>query len=467
VVVGEVAEAADLVVVGGGPGGYVAALRAARLGADVVLIERGGPERLGGTCLHVGCIPSKALIELSRDVDRLRDSASRGLRADAAHADLEAARGYRAGMIGRLAWGVRHLLESAGVRIVAGEAFLNRPDRVAVRQDGAVAFLDFQRAVLATGSRPRALPGLRVGTGNVVDSEGALALASLPAAMVVVGGGYIGVELGMAYAKLGSKVTIVEASDRILPGLAEDLVRPVLRTLDRLGAAVLTRSTATQGKGGTTVAAGPWGERPLNADIVVVAAGRLPNTDDIGLHLAGVDVDEHGHVPVDAQCLVRPGLAAIGDITPGPALAHKAMAQGVVAAEALCGRPSSFEPYAIPAVVYTDPEIAVAGMTLTEAAGQGRRAAASSFPLAALGRAATTGQTDGLVRVVVDLDEDRVLGVEMSAPHASDLIAEAALAVEMTASPRDVAATVHAHPSFAEALHEACSAAAGTPLHTH
>lgn len=476
-VVGEIAESVDLLIVGGGPGGYVAALRAAGLGAEVVLVERGGPPALGGTCLHGGGIPGRALFELSRRRDQALGSAVGGLTIEGIRVDMAAFQAYRAGLVDRQAAEVGRLLRARGVRVLAGEAFFNRPTRVAVRHQDRVTFLDFDRAVIATGGRPRPVPGLAFDGSRVVDTTGALGLEEVPRRLLIVGGGHAGVELGMAFAKLGSAVTIVESGERLLSGFSADLVSPVLRTLRRLGVKVFTGSTVATDRtvasdstahhvqGDVLTVMTPQGPIEVGADVVVVAAGRAPATEDIGLHLADVPVDPGGYVRVDAQCLVRAGLAAVGDVTTGPVLAQKAMAQALVAAEALCGLPSRYDPYAVPMVVHADPEIATVGLTAEQASAGGLRTRTAVFPIAGLLHTAAVDHPDGFARLVVDTDEDRIIGVEIVAPNAADLIGEAALAVEMAASPADIARTIHPHPTFAEAVQEAAFVAAGTPLH--
>ncbi|PZS34439.1 MAG: dihydrolipoyl dehydrogenase [Pseudonocardiales bacterium] len=463
-VVGEIAEAADFIVIGGGPGGYMAALRAAQLGADVLLVERGGPPYLGGTCLHVGCIPSKSLIELSRLCQSARTSAHRGLVADLV-VDLAAFQQHRDDVVKRLCRGISALLRRRRVRVITGEAFFNRPDRIAVRHDNQVSFFDFHRAVIATGSRARQSDVLPVDGTRTLDSSGALALTSLPPRLSVVGGDYIGMEIATAFAALGSVVTVLHDGTPLFPGIDADLLSPVHRRLERLGVTVLPDSTVCGRDDDVLHARTPKGAVEVGTDVTVVSLGRQPNTDEIGLHLADVAVDTDGFISTDTQCLVRPGLAAVGDVTQGPALAHKAYAQALVAAESLCGRPASFQPYAIPVAIFTDPEIASVGMTAEQARDAGAGIQVVNFPLSALGRAATVNASDGFCRLVVDQEQDRILGAQIVAPQASDLIAEVGLAIEMAASPHDLAATVHAHPTMSEGLYEAASLAAGVPLH--
>jgi len=432
-VVGELAEPADLVVIGGGPGGYTAALRAAERGREVTLIERGA---LGGACLHVGCIPSKALIELAATFHRARTLP--GLQIDHAHVDLSAFQADKRELIERLERGVAHLLERAGVRVLEGEARFSRADRIAVQTpEGQVRFLEFEHAILATGSRPAPLEGLPFDGTRVLSSTDALALETLPDTMTVVGAGYIGVELGTAFAKLGVQVTLLEAQDRILGHLDERLVRPVARRLQALGVEVRTNAGADDAR----------------TDVVLVATGRRPNTE--GLDRAGIAVGADGLVDVGPDRRATPTIGAIGDIVEGPALAHRAMAEAAIAVDAVTGRFPDPDPLLIPQVVFSDPEIATVGLTEHQATSAGLDARAHTVPLTASGRAATLHETAGHATVVVDRETDRVVGVHLVGPHASELIAAGALAIELIASPEDLATTIHPHPTLSELLADA------------
>jgi dihydrolipoamide dehydrogenase len=436
----------------------VAAVRAAELGREVVVVERAGAEGgLGGCCLHVGCIPSKALIELSHAFALTEDMAGAGLVTPAASVDMPRFQAHRRSIVDGLAGGVAQLFKQHGVRHLTGDLRFNKRDRAAVLlPNGNAQFLEFKQAIIATGSRPTTLPSLPPDGERVLTSTGALALDALPASLAVVGGGYIGLEIGMAYARLGVKVSIVEALDRILPTVDEALTKPVLRSLKRLGVDVHLSSLATGLDGGDLVFDHEGREGRAPAEKIVVAIGRRPNTDELGLDAAGIPVGGNGLIAVDKRRLATPRVAAVGDVTAGPALAHKASAEGTIAAEALCGLPAEFDPMAIPAVVFTDPEIATVGLTEAEARAAGYEdVRVGTSPLAASGRAATMGRRDGFTRVVVDGGAERVLGVHVVGPHASELIAEGALAVEMTASPEDIAGTIHPHPTLGEAVHAA------------
>lgn len=465
-VVGEVAEGVDLLVVGGGPGGYTAALRASQLGRQVTLIERNGADGVGGVCLRVGCIPSKALIEVASVFSATRDGAPRGIVAGDARFEPEAFQEWKNQRIDELTTGVRSLLESAGVRIVKGTFRFTRQGAGVVREgEGPPLFLEYNDVILATGSTPVEIPSLPFDGENVLDSSGALALDSTPETLAVVGGGYIGIELGTAWAKLGSKVTIVEFADRILPALEPSLARPVEKRLKGLGVTVLLRTAAKGFAEGVLAVDGPDGLSEVHAEKVIVAVGRTPNTSELGLRTVGIELTGEGFIAVSPDRRATSNIAAIGDITPGPALAHKASAEALVAAEALCGRRVAFEPAAIPMVVYSDPEIASAGLTMDNATALGIRADQARFPLSASGRAATVGARDGFAQIVFDRDADAVIGVHIVGPHASELIAGGVLAIEMGVSPEDLAATIHPHPTFSEVMMEAAHVAVGTPIH--
>lgn len=465
-VVGELGEPTDLLVVGGGPGGYVAALRAAQLGREVMLVERGGEARLGGDCLHVGCIPSKALIELADAGHRVGTLAPAGLRVDAVSYDLLRFQAWRAETVARLARGVSGLLSGRGVRVMEGELSFARPDRAAVRApDGSVSFLEFEDAILATGSRPSILPALPIDGERVLDSTGALALDAVPASVAVVGAGYIGLELGTALAKLGAEVTVVEARDRVLPTVDQALTGPVVRRLEALGIALHLGALARGLAGDELVVEGPGGELRVAAEKVVVAVGRVPNTDGIGLARTRVEIERDGLVRVDAARRAAPHIAAIGDVVAGPALAHKASAEAIVAADALCGLPAAFEPAAIPSVIFTDPEVASVGLSEVGATAAGLEVSVATYPYAGSGRAATRHDREGFVRVVVDAAAELVVGVHVVGAHASELIGEGTLAVEMMASPEDLAGTIHPHPTLSEGIAEAAEDLLGRPVH--
>lgn len=456
-VVGEVAEGVDLLVVGGGPGGYSAALRAAQLGRSVMLVDRQGEAGVGGVCLQVGCIPSKAMIEVAEAKHRTSALREAGLLVDQAQVDLAQFQTWKDAKVAGLTSAVVGLLRRAKVEVVPGDFRFTRPGSGVVQSldDRPPRHVQYTDVILATGSRPLELPGLPRDGVVVLDSTDALALQRLPETVAVVGGGYIGLELGTALAKLGSRVTIVEALDRLLPGTDAALLRPVRQRLKALGVDVLLDHRVQSFEDGRLTATSQGQTVELAVEQVVVAIGRKPNTDGLGLHKIGITPGPTGLIDVGRNRLAAPHVAAIGDITAGPALAHKATAEAEVAAEALCGLPAAFDPATIPAVVFSDPEIALAGLSPDEAKAQGMDVAVGRLPLSASGRAATMDAADGFTQVVVDRATDAVIGVQIVGPHASELIAEGVLAIEMAASPQDLVGSIHPHPTLSEMLPDA------------
>ena len=455
-VAGEIARPVDVLVIGGGPGGYTAAARAAELGREVVVVESG---LLGGTCLNVGCIPSKALIALGHDLARARRriSGGTGLVGDVT-VDLAAAQRWKDGVVDRLRDGVSTLLR--GVETLAGTARFVGRDRVAVESADHVEHLQFQHAIIATGSRPTVLSSLPPDGGRIVDSTGALALADVPTDLVVVGGGYIGIELGTAYAQLGANVTVVEATDRILREFDDDLVAVVTKRLGALGVDVRTSALVVGDDGANILVERGDDTDKIPASTVLVAVGRRPNTDDLQLEDAGIVPADDGLIVVDEQQRVvgTTNVFAIGDVTAGPALAHRASEQGRVAAEAMCGLPSAFDQL-VPMVAFCDPELAAVGLSERDAAASGRRVVSGRGSFAVNGRALTLGEATGLVKLVVDADDGVVVGAGIAGPDASELIAELTLAIECALRLDDLLGTIHAHPTLAEAIVDAARSA--------
>ena len=460
----------SLLVIGGGPGGYVAAIRAGQLGIPTMLVEA---ERLGGTCLNVGCIPSKALIHAADEFERARGFAAGsplGIRAGVPQLDLQQTQRWKDGIVQRLTGGVGALLKKAGVQVVQGWGRIVDGKTVEVESaegEGEGLRIRCEHLLLATGSEPLALPGLPFG-GPVLTSTEALALAELPRHLVVIGAGYIGLELGIAWRKLGAEVAVVEAQGRILPAYDEELTRPVLASLRRLGITLHLSCSAqglTAGGDGLRVRSAQADEYVLPADRVLVAAGRRPRTQGFGLESLALDLNGRA-VKIDDQCRTSMrNVWAIGDLTGEPMLAHRAMAQGEMVAEIIAGRRRRFAPLAIPAVCFTDPEIVTAGASPDEAAAQGRDCVVASFPFAANGRALSMEAGEGFVRVVAARDTHQILGWQAVGRGVSELSAAFCHSIEMGARLEDVAAIIHAHPTLGEAVQEAALRGLGHALH--
>jgi dihydrolipoamide dehydrogenase len=447
---------APLVVLGGGPGGYAAAFLAADLGMDVTIVEK--DPRLGGTCLLRGCIPSKALLHVGRVVAEAREMEEWGVRFGPPTVDIDAVRARKEKVIAALTGGLGQLARRRNVNVVQGQARFTASNTLEVALDaGGSETLSFDHCILASGSRPARIPAFDIGSPRVMDSTGALELADIPESLLVIGGGYIGLEMGTVYAELGSRVSVVELTDGLLPGADRDLVKPLHKRLTNLFEAIRLQTKVVRledrGEGIEVFFDGPEGETSQVFSRVLVAVGRRPNSDGIGLENTGVVIDSKGFVGVDAQQRTAdPSILAIGDVCGEPMLAHRASHQGKVAVEVLHGEPALFEPRAIPAVVFTDPEIAWAGLTEHEAAATGREVEISRYPWAASGRAHALGRTDGLTKMLVDPETDTVLGVGIVGPGAGELIAEAALAIEMGCSARDLSETIHPHPTLGETV---------------
>ena len=465
---GELPREVDVVVLGGGPGGYAAAFRATDLGLDTVLVESRGA--LGGECLHAGCIPSKALLGIAALIHDATEARDAGVVFGPAAVDAGKLREWTQRSIDRLAQGLGALAKTRGVDVVPGHGRFEPDGSIRVaRDDAPPATLEFKHAIVATGSRPAMVPGIEPGP-RVWDSTEALALSTTPARLLVVGGGYIGLELGSVYAALGTEVTVVELLDGLLPGVDRDLVAPLARRLGNRFKQILlgTKLTALQaGTDAVTVELAGDGAPPrLEVDHVLVAVGRRPTTDDLGLEHTRAQRDTRGFVVVDAQRRTAdPRVFAIGDVAGEPMLAHKAIAEGRVAAEAIAGHPAAFEPRAVPAVVFTDPEIAWCGLMEAEARARGAEVRAVKVPWSASGRAVAMGRTDGLTKLVFERASGRLLGVGLVGPHAGDLLAEGTLAVEMGAVAEDLAGTIHMHPTLSETLGEAAELFLGRPMH--
>ena len=461
----------NTVVIGAGPGGYVAAIRLGQLGVPCVLVERA---ELGGTCLNVGCIPSKALISASKLVESIRHAGAMGIEVGSVSIDLGKMMTWKDGVVGKLTGGVGGLVKGNGGKVVKGAARFTGSRSLEVKaSDGAVTKVAFEHAIIATGSAPSALPGFAFDGSHVLSSTEGLAFARVPERLVVIGGGYIGMELGGVWQRLGSKVTVVEYLDQLLPGFEPDLVRPVQRRFAAAGGEVLlsTRAVGWEPHGGGVRVhleeRGSGVRKALEADHVLLTVGRRPVTEGLGLEALGLRTDEQGFIAVDgAQRTAVPHVFAIGDVAGQPLLAHKASKEGEVAAEVIAGHPAAFDARAIPAVVFTDPEIATVGLTAREAKAAGHEVKIGKFLFAANGRALSLNDSDGFVRVTVDAGSGVLLGFEAVGPEVSNLVAEVALAIEMGALAMDLGHTIHAHPTLAEAVMEATLAALGQAVHS-
>jgi dihydrolipoamide dehydrogenase len=455
-----------LLVIGAGPGGYVCAIRAGQLGVDTVIVEQG---RLGGTCLNVGCIPSKAMIHVAEEFEVLKTAAAGksvfGMSATKPTLDLGKAVAWKDEIVHRLNTGVAGLLRRARVKIVHGQAQFRDGKTVEVETETGPVRIRAESVVIASGSVPVELPFLPFG-GDVISSTEALSLSEVPKRLAVVGGGYIGLELGAAYAKLGSKVTVVEALPRILPLYDEELTGPVAKRLAELGVEVLTGARAKGAAVGALQIETAEGEaRAIGADKILVTVGRAPATTGLGLEELVLDMDGR-FIRIDDKCQTSMrGISAIGDVTGEPMLAHRAMAQGEMVAEIAAGLPRAWDKRCIPAIVFTDPEIVSAGLSPAEARAGGREVKVGLFPFQASGRAMSKHAERGFVRVVASADRHLVLGVQAVGQGVSELSTAFGLAIEMGATLEDIAGTIHAHPTLGEAFQEASLKALGHALH--
>ncbi len=455
-----------LVVIGAGPGGYTAAFRAADLGLEVTLIEK--YPTLGGVCLNVGCIPSKALLHVAEVMREVRNLAGRGVSYGEPKIDLDRLRAAKDEVVAKLTGGLAMMAKQRGVTVVEGTARFAGPTELEVATTEGAETLSFDQAIVAAGSRVTEIPGIPYDDPRVLDSTGALELPEIPDRLLVVGGGIIGLEMATVYAALGSRIAVVELLDGLIPGCDRDLVRPLEHHLKKdLGVEILleTRVAAIEAEPGGLVARFEGAKAPESAefDRVLVAVGRRPNGDRLNLEASGVAVDERGYVPVDrAQRTGNPRIFAIGDIVGEPMLAHKAIPQGKVAAENAAGEPSAFDARVIPAVAYTDPEVAWVGLTETEAKASDVAYSKGVFPWAASGRSLAMGNDAGSTKILFDPETRRVVGGGIVGPGAGELIAEIALAIEMDAEAADLALTVHPHPTLSESVGLAAEVFEGT-----
>ncbi len=461
----------QVAVIGGGPGGYAAAFLAADLGMRVTLIDEA--PNPGGVCLYRGCMPSKALLHVAKVVTEAREARNWGVDFGEPALDVDRLRGWKDEAVARLTGGLGQLSSQRGVTYLQGRAELSGPRSARVTAaDGGVTALEFEHAVLATGSRPAAPGPLALDSDRVWDSTRALELPSVPGSLLVVGGGYIGLEMGSVYAALGSRVTVVEMTAGLLPGADRDLVAVVARRLGGMCEAVLLGTTVTaladDGDGVSVTLRGAAGESTERFDRVLVAVGRLPNSDVPGLEHTAVGRDPRGFVTVDGQGrTAEPTLFAIGDLVGEPMLAHKASHEARVAVEAIAGHKAVFEPAAIPAVVFTDPEVAWCGLTETQARAEGRAVEVAKFPWGASGRAVTLDRPAGVTKLVVEPGSERILGVGIAGSGAGELIAEGVVAIEMGATASDLRLCIHPHPTLSETLMESAEVFFGQSTHVY
>ena len=459
----------DLVVIGAGPGGYTAAIKAAQLGMKTAIVEKG--KNLGGTCLNVGCIPSKALLSSSELFHEAQHGfKSHGIKVEGVTMDVAAMMKRKDGVVRKMARGIDYLMNKNGIEHVSGSGRIVNAGEVEVTGGEATRTLKTKRILIATGSSVSGLPFLEFDGETVLSSDHAIALGQAPESMIVIGGGAIGLELGSVWARLGTKVTVVEFLTRIAAIFDEDITQALQKLLQKqglkfhLGTGV---ESAEKTKTGIKLTAAKGDKSlELEAEKVLVAVGRKPNTDDLGAAEAGVELDERGRIRTDAEWQTNvPGIYAIGDVIAGPMLAHKAEQEAVAAVERMAGKAGRVNYDTIPWVIYTAPEVAAVGLTEAEAKEKGHEVSVGAFPFQANGRAVAGAHADGLAKVIADKATDRVLGAQILSANASELIAEAVLLMEFDGSAEDLARTIHAHPTMSEGLREAAHMAMGEPLH--
>ncbi len=461
----------EIVVLGAGPGGYAAAFYAADLGKKVLLVEQ--DKKLGGVCLNRGCIPSKALLHAAKMINEAKESAHRGITFAPPTIELDKLRAWKNSIVDKLSGGVSFLAKKRGVQVLTGRGYFEGSQTLRVETAEGQQFVNFEKAIIAVGSKAALPKTFDLGNPRVMTSTEALEIEEIPEDFLVIGGGYIGMELGSVYAGLGSKVVVVEALPSILAGADPDLVRPIQKYAEKNFREVRVNTKVTQmstkGKKVRTVTVGPDKvEKEEFYDRVLVSVGRVPRCDDIGLENTKVEQDERGFIKVnEQQQTADASIFAIGDIAGGVLLAHKASKEARVAVETIVGEPSTSQGVIIPAVVFTDPELAWCGLTEAEAKAQGRAVEVSKFPWGASGRALTFDRPDGLTKLIVDAETERLLGVGIVGHGAGELIAEAVVAIEMGATVRDLAESVHPHPTVSETLMEAAEVFYGYATHTY
>jgi len=469
-VVGSMTVDTQVAIIGAGPGGYVAAIRAAQLGKDVTLIEI--EPHLGGDCLHHGCIPTKALIHASNFYNVLRDLKMLGIDIKDYTVDFQKMHAWKDGILERLNRGIQGLLTKYGVEVIQGKAVFTSSSSLRIEGKSDVTGIKFQNAIIATGSRPFEVPGFPFGHEGIISSKEALQLKEIFKKLIIIGGGYIGTEMGTVYGKLGTEVHIIEMMDRLIPQLDGEIVKIVADKLEQFNVHTHIGSKALgfEMKGGRphVKILENGKESVIDGDKILVVVGRTPNSNGFGLEATKVKVDTHGFIEVDKQMRTAdPKIFAIGDVIGQPMLAHKSSRQGKIAAEVISGKNSAFDNKVIPFVVFNDPEIASVGLTEQQARDQGYDIIIGRFPFNALGRALTINQTDGFVKVIAEKESKMLLGVHAVGPGVSDMISEAALAIEMGANTEDIALTIHPHPTLPESLMEAAEVTLGKGIHIY
>jgi|TARA_B100000315_G_scaffold61767_1_gene56075 dihydrolipoamide dehydrogenase len=455
---------AESVVVGAGPGGYVAAIRLGQLNKKVVLVDE---DKLGGICLNYGCIPSKALISASESFDKIKKTSKMGIEVDKITIDFKKMQEWKDGIVSKLNQGIEFLCKKNNVTIVKGTAFFENSNRLKITNGKNISYIDFENAVIASGSKPVELPSFKFAGNKIISSREALCLKEIPKNLVVIGGGYIGLELGTVYARLGSKVCIVEMTEQILPGFDKSVVSILQKNLERLNVDVYVNAKADKIENNKVVInSKEKGKVLLDASKVLVAVGRYPNTKNLGLENTKVKLDKKGFIEVDKNLKTDDGnIYAIGDVSIGPMLAHKASSQGKFVAEAIAGNKDKYENVVVPAVIFTDPEIATVGLNEREAKNKGIKTKMGKFPFSLSSRAMTKNETEGFVKVIANEKNSKIIGVQIIGSDASDLISEASLAIKMGATLDDVALTIHPHPTLSESLMEAAEATMEKAIH--
>ena len=455
---------AEVVVIGAGPGGYVAAIRLAQLGKEVTLIEENA---LGGVCLNRGCIPSKAMIYASDSLDKIKKSSSMGINAENVSLDFPKMQEWKDKIVAKLNKGVEMLCKGNKINVIKGTATFESSSRLKISNNDGNSYVDFEKAVIATGSNPIEVPSLKFDSNKIIDSTDALNLKSIPNNFVVVGGGYIGLELGTVYAKLGSKVSVVEMTGQLLPGTDKSVVDILHKNIEKLNINVYLNSKAEKLENNKLIIGSKEkGTIQLDADVVLVTVGRIPNAKNLSIENTKVTLDNKGFVDVDETLKTKDeNIYAIGDVTIGPMLAHKASYQGKFVAEIIAGNKELYKNIVVPAVIFTDPEISVVGLSEKQALDKGIETKTGKFPFSALGKAITKNKTLGFVKVISDKSNDKIIGVEIIGNDSSDLISESALAIKMGATLKDIESTIHPHPTMSESLMEAASAAMGKAIH--